>query len=93
MTLMFDKGSARTGLEDAIKAYKEENLPTMITKRTMKRWFNHYCLYGETIIETNIYRRRFRTRRFSTWVEQDSICLIEILNEHPEYYLDESYFS
>jgi len=89
MILILDEARTRTGLEDAIQAYKEENLPNMIHTRTMRRWMRHYFMFLETPIETYLHRRRFRTRRNPIWVEQDTTFLREILNAHPEYYLDE----
>jgi hypothetical protein len=51
---------------------------------------SHYFLYGETPEETVRWRSTHtRRKRKSKWDETDSDYLRQILNEHPEYYLDE----
>jgi hypothetical protein len=79
--LLNEDKRSRTELENAIRCYKRDNIPTMISERTMRRWMYHYFLYGEIPEETF----QWRSKR-SKWEDTDTDYLHGILIDHPEYY-------
>ena len=91
LSLLNSDQRSRTGLERAIQQVKEEHFPTMICHQTIERlWLNHYLLYGETPCETmNFGKKNRKRKRMRRWTDEDRNCLRQILDEHPELYLDE----
>ena len=62
--------------------------------RTLRRWYSHFQLFGEYPFETNSRMKKLRklhrkcrvTKVITTEIIQ---CIQDIVDEHPEYYLDE----
>jgi transposase len=81
----------RTGLELVIQQVKQQHFPsTVVCCRTIRRWIHHYLKFGVTPIETVKWgKKHIKRKRESDWTEEISILLCSILEDHPEFYLDE----
>ena len=71
-------------------ARAEYNIPM----RTLKRWYKHFCEFGEYPFETKrrekAIRRQMRKYKVTNIVTSDIISSVKhIVDEHPEFYLDE----
>jgi len=62
--------------------------------RTLRRWYDHFIKYGEYPFETRaryekLRKLRHKLKRTSTITEEVVQCVQGIVDEHPEFYLDE----
>ena len=73
---------------------KLTNLEYKVPVRTLRNWWKHFLLWGEYPFETRERAKKFRKikrrfRRTSLITEELVQCVKEIVDEHPEFYLDE----
>ena len=89
------KGSRkRTRLQAAILETKQNIYPGA-DPTAIRKWWDHFIQYGDT----PAYARRTEVRRYKkrykqltnrgNWTEEQTEMLKEIVDQHPEYYLDE----
>ena len=81
------------GEEGIVTQVKEEH-PLPIPYHTLNRWWKHYEVCGEYPFETrrttkNLKRILKKYKRTDEITEEIVQCIKSIVDEHPEYYLDE----
>jgi transposase len=77
----------RTKLQKVIKETVAKH--NFVKASTLRMWVNHYVLWGETPIETSTREAKMGRLRKSRWTLRITELLREILQKHPELYLDE----
>ena len=90
----YEGSGHRTRLQQAILETQQKIYPSA-KPLTIRRWWNHFIQYGDTPAmadrkEVRRYKRRYtrRTNR-GRWTDEHTATLKEIVDDHPEFYLDE----
>ena len=78
-------------LESILRStYDEHGVPI----RTLRNWYNHFLAFGEYPFESRArskrHRRMKRKYTYSSTITSSLVrCIKDIVDEHPEFYLDE----
>lgn len=71
---------------------RELSLERAIPVSTMRRWYNHFLLYGETMPETKLWEQKGfirRETRANQWTAEHSRSLNSLVRDEPWLFLDE----
>ena len=90
-------------IEERIHDYPDESIQSILDRvktikavpgRTLRRWYDHFLMYGEYPFETRarykkLKKLRHKLKRTGVVTEEQVQCVQGIVDEHPEFYLDE----
>jgi hypothetical protein len=65
----------------------------MVPVRTLRKWWSFYCKFGDVPAQrSQLLRKAFGPKRYQTNITAEHIAILKgIVDDHPEFYLDEIY--